>query len=144
MRTRCNSKPLEFEGHCSRRRQLGGEETHFSFRFSSCPFVVLADSSNDPLRACGFPGIQGSRFLKNILSILSSDVNQRFTHGRRRIQTPHRGFRPSGRPRRGRSIEKDQKLNMDAQDAQDNQDGTLLHAELTPAMIRFGFADAQE
>ena len=48
------------------------------------------------------------------------------------------------RPRRGRSIEKDQKLNMDAQDAQDNQDGTLLHEKLTPAMIRFGFADAQE
>ena len=85
MRTRCNSKPLEFEGHCSRRRQLGGEETHFSFGFSSCPFVVLADSSNDPLRVCGFPGIQGSRFLKNILSILSGDVNQGFTHGRRRI-----------------------------------------------------------
>ena len=56
----------------------------------------------------------------------------------------HRGFRHSGRPRRGRSIEKDQKLNMDAQDAQDNQDGTLLHEKLTPAMIRFGFADAQE
>ena len=36
------------------------------------------------------------------------------------------------------------KLNMDAQDAQDKQDGTLLHAELTSAMIRFGFADAQE
>ena len=50
----------------------------------------------------------------------------------------------SGRPRRGRSIEKDQKLNMDAQDAQDNQAGTLPHAELTSAMIRFGFADAQE
>ena len=50
----------------------------------------------------------------------------------------------SGRTRRGRSIEKDQKLNMDAQDAQDNQDGTLLHAELTSAMIACGFADAQE
>ena len=25
---------------------------------------------------------------------------------------------------------------MDAQDAQDNQDGTLLHEKLTPAMIR--------
>ena len=36
------------------------------------------------------------------------------------------------------------KLNMDAQDAQDNQDETLLHEKLTPAMIRFGFADAQE
>ena len=33
---------------------------------------------------------------------------------------------------------------MDAQDAQDNQDGTLLHKKLTPAMIRFGIADAQE
>ncbi len=50
----------------------------------------------------------------------------------------------SGRPRRGRSIEKDQKLNMDAQDAQDNQDETLLHEKLTRSMIRFGFADAQE
>ena len=53
-------------------------------------------------------------------------------------------FGHSGRPRRGRSIEKDQKLNMDAQDAQDNQDGTLLHEKLTAPMIRFGFADAQE
>ena len=50
----------------------------------------------------------------------------------------------SGRPRRGRSIEKDKKLNMDAQDAQDKQAETLLHAELTSAMIRFEFADAQE
>ena len=33
---------------------------------------------------------------------------------------------------------------MDAQDAQDNQDETLLHAELTPAMIRCGIADTQE
>ena len=33
---------------------------------------------------------------------------------------------------------------MDAQDAQDNQDETLLHEKLTPAMIRFEFADAQE
>ena len=37
----------------------------------------------------------------------------------------------------GGSIEKDQKLNMDAQDAQDNQ-GTLLHEKLTddPADLR--------
>ncbi len=33
---------------------------------------------------------------------------------------------------------------MDAQDAQDNQDGTLLHARLTPAMIVCGFADVQD
>ena len=33
---------------------------------------------------------------------------------------------------------------MDAQDAQDNQDETLLDEKLTSAMIRFGFADAQE
>ena len=33
---------------------------------------------------------------------------------------------------------------MDAQDAQDNQDETLLHKKLTPAMIRCGIADAQD
>ena len=32
---------------------------------------------------------------------------------------------------------------MDAQDAQDNQDGTLLHEKPAPAMIVCGFADAQ-
>ena len=88
--------------------------------------------------------MQANRFLKKILCILSIDVNQGSTHGRRLNQTPHRGFRPSGRTRRGRLIEKDQKLNIDAQDAQDNQAGTLLHEKLTSAMIRFGFADAQE
>ena len=50
-------------------------------------------------------------------------------------------FGHSGRPRRGRSIEKDQKLNIDAQD---NQDGTLLDEKLASAMIACGFADAQE
>ena len=35
-------------------------------------------------------------------------------------------------------------MNMDAQDKQDKQDEGLLRGELTPAMIRFGFADAQE
>ena len=35
-------------------------------------------------------------------------------------------------------------LNMDAQDAQDNQDGTLLHERLTPAVIACGFADVQD
>ena len=58
--------------------------------------------------------------------------------------TGNRGVEHSRRPRRGRSIENDHKLNMDAQDAQDNQDGKLLHAKLTPAMIACGFADAQE
>ena len=33
---------------------------------------------------------------------------------------------------------------MDGQDAQDNQDGTPVHKKLTPAMIRYGFADAQD
>ena len=33
------------------------------------------------------------------------------------------------------------RLNMDAQDAQDNQDTTLLHKRPTPAMIACGFAD---
>ena len=33
---------------------------------------------------------------------------------------------------------------MDAQDAQDNRDGTLLHEKLAPAMIVCGFADAQD
>ncbi len=37
------------------------------------------------------------------------------------------GARP---PRLGRSIEKDYKLNIDAQDAQDNQDGRLLQETL--------------
>ena len=49
------------------------------------------------------------------------------------------GARP---PRLGRSIEKDYKLNIDAQDAQDNQDGTLLHQRLTLAMIARGFVDS--
>ena len=35
-------------------------------------------------------------------------------------------------------------LNMDAQDAQDNQDGTLLRGKRTPAMIAPGFADAED
>ena len=35
-------------------------------------------------------------------------------------------------------------MNIDAQDAQDNQDGTLLHQRLTPAMIARGFVDAQD
>ncbi|MDE2756047.1 MAG: hypothetical protein OXI92_05805, partial [Acidobacteriota bacterium] len=35
-------------------------------------------------------------------------------------------------------------LNMDAQDAQDIQDGRLLHERLTPAMIVCGFADCQD
>ena len=37
MRTQCNSKPLEFEGHCSRRRQLGGEKLIFLFVFLRAP-----------------------------------------------------------------------------------------------------------
>ena len=36
------------------------------------------------------------------------------------------------------------KKNMDIQDAQDNQDGTLLPRELALAMIRNGFANARE
>jgi len=32
---------------------------------------------------------------------------------------------------------------MDAQDAQDNQDGRPMHERLTPAMIGCGFADVQ-
>ena len=35
-------------------------------------------------------------------------------------------------------------INMDAQDAQDNQDGTLLHEKPAPAMIVCGIADTQE
>jgi hypothetical protein len=35
-------------------------------------------------------------------------------------------------------------LNIDAQDAQDNQDERLLHKKLTPAMIRCGIADTQD
>ena len=33
---------------------------------------------------------------------------------------------------------------MDIQDAQDNQEGTLLQGKLALAMIRYGFADARE
>ena len=50
------------------------------------------------------------------------------------------GARP---PRLGRSIEKDYKLNIDAQDAQDNQDGRLLQETLTRAMIVCGFEDVR-
>ena len=35
-------------------------------------------------------------------------------------------------------------MNIDAQDAQDKQDGTLLHGNLTSAMIACGIADAQD
>ncbi len=35
-------------------------------------------------------------------------------------------------------------INMDAQDAQDNQDGTLLHEKPAPAMIVCGLGDAQD
>ena len=48
------------------------------------------------------------------------------------------GARP---PRLGRSIEKDYKLNIDAQD---NQDGRLLKETLTRAMIACGFEDVRE
>ena len=34
--------------------------------------------------------------------------------------------------------------NMDRQDAQDKQDGTLLHRKLTPPMVRCGLVDAQD
>ena len=47
-------------------------------------------------------------------------------------------------PRLGRSIEKDYLWNIDAQDAQDNQDGRLLHETLTRAMIACGFEDVRE
>ena len=51
------------------------------------------------------------------------------------------GARP---PRPGRSIEKDYKWNIDAQDAQDNQDRRLLQETLTRAMIGCGFEDVRE
>ncbi len=51
------------------------------------------------------------------------------------------GARP---PRPGRSIEKDYKWNIDAQDAQDNQDGRLLQETRTRAMIVCGFEDVRE
>ncbi len=35
-------------------------------------------------------------------------------------------------------------MNMDAQDTQDNQDGTLVHEKPALAMIVCGFADAQD
>ena len=42
-------------------------------------------------------------------------------------------------PRRGRSIQKDHPSNIDAQDAQDNQDVRLLHEILTWATLAWGF-----
>ena len=33
---------------------------------------------------------------------------------------------------------------MDAQDAQDSQEGMLVHKKLTPGMIRYGFAFAKD
>ena len=93
-----------------------------------------------PHREHGCTGIQDNRPPEIVLSVLSIHVSQGSTHGRRLNQTPHRSVGHSGRPRRGRSIEKDQKLNMDAQDAQDKQDEGLLRGELTPAMIRCGRA----
>ena len=47
-------------------------------------------------------------------------------------------------PRLGRSIEKDYQWNIDAQDAQDNQDRRLLQETLTRAMIVCGFEDVRE
>ena len=41
-------------------------------------------------------------------------------------------------------IEKDYKWNIDAQDAQDHQDGRLLQETLTRAMIVCGFEDVRE
>ena len=44
MRARCNSKPLEFEGHCSRRRRLVAKQLIFLLvflRVPSCPFVDI-------------------------------------------------------------------------------------------------------
>ena len=59
-------------------------------------------------------------------------------------QAPQRSVGHGGRRRRGRPIETDHELNIDAQDAQDNRDGTLPHGKLTSAMTRFGLADAQD
>ena len=93
-----------------------------------------------PHREHGCSGLQDNRPPEIVLSILSIHVSQGSIHGRRLNQTPHRSFGHSGRPRRGRSIEKDQKLNMDAQDAQDKQDEGLLRGEPARAMIRCGRA----
>ena len=71
-------------------------------------------------------------------------LNQGSSQVRRLNQRPHRRFGHSGHTRRGRLIEKDHELNMDAQDAQDNRDGTLVPEKPAPAMIRCGLADAQE
>ncbi len=61
--------------------------------------------------------------------------------GIRRATSLKAGLSPLGKPgarppRLGRSIEKDYKLNIDAQDAQDNQDGRLLQETLTRARVR--------
>ena len=64
-----------------------------------------------------------------------------FSESRRAPFGKHPFARP---PRRGRSIEKDHPFNIDAQDAQDNQDGRLLHETLAPAMIACGFTDVQQ
>ena len=44
----------------------------------------------------------------------------------------------------GGSIEKDHPFNIDAQDAQDKQDGTLLQERLAPAMIVGELADVRD
>ena len=60
------------------------------------------------------------------------------------------GWPRPGLRRRGGSYESETAhldgliLNMDAQDAQDNQDGTVLHGKWTPAMIAHGFVDVQD
>ena len=50
MRTQCNSKPLEFEGHCSRRRRLVAKKLIFLLVFLRVPswsFVPLRGLSTD-------------------------------------------------------------------------------------------------
>ena len=56
------------------------------------------------------------------------------------FKTESNGLGPPRPQRRGRSVEKDHPINIDAQDAQDNQEGKLLHKRLTQAMIACGFA----
>ena len=83
-------------------------------------------------------GIRRATSLKAGLSPLG---NSRLPRAGRPPPRDEPGARP---PRLGRSIEKDYKLNIDAQDAQDNQDERLLHETRTRAMIACGFEDVRE
>ena len=70
----------------------------------------------------------------------SRPVPWAYAHGY--LLPPH--SRLTGTPELAPGIDSFFTINMDAQDAQDNQDGTLLHEKPAPAMIVCGIADTQD